>query len=166
MDTSLFVNVIGFGLFGLVLYAFAEKFLPVIPSSAFIIFVGIAAGGQPAGIGLSLLALTLGSTLGAAALFLVGRHIDERRIRSFALRFGHYMLLPVERYDGLLAAYRHRHFQVSLLSQVVPIARNYTALSAGAVGVAFLPFLAATILGAFVWNTSFLTLGYFLGVSG
>jgi hypothetical protein len=48
MGTSLFIDALGYGVFGLALYAFAEKFPPVIPSSAFLIVVGMAAGGQPA----------------------------------------------------------------------------------------------------------------------
>jgi alkaline phosphatase len=55
---------------------------------------------------------------------------------------------------------------MTLFGQLVPVARNYMALCAGTVGVAFLPFLVATIFGALLWNASFLTLGYFLGRSG
>lgn len=165
MDASLFANVLGLGMTGLALYAFAEKFLPIIPSFAFLIFVGMAAGGQPSGVGLSLLAITLGSTLGAVALFFVGRQVDARKIRSFAARFGRYILLPVERYDRVVAGYRRHHFRVILFGQLVPAARNYTPISAGTVGVAFLPFLVATILSALLWNASFLTVGFFLGVS-
>lgn len=166
MDAALFAETLRFGMAGLALYAFAEKFLPFIPSFAFLMFVGMTAGGQPADVGLSFLAVTMGSMLGTVALFSLGRYINEQRIRSFAARFGGYLFLSVEGFDRLVAAYRRRQFRVTLIAQFIPVARNYTALSAGTVGIAFVPFFLATIPGTFLWNTLFLTLGYVWRITG
>jgi alkaline phosphatase len=117
-------------------------------------------GGQSGGVGLSLAAVTVGSTLGASVLFIFGRRIKERKMRALAVRYGRYMLLSVERYDGLLTCYRRRHFAVTLFGQLVPGTRNITPVSAGTVGIGVMPFLIATLLSGLLWNASFLALGY------
>ena len=165
MDVSFVINVFGGGLVGLVLYAIAEKFLPIIPSFPFLILIGTLADKNDNGLGISILAITFGSTVGAVALFLIGRRVDEKNVQALATRFGRYVLLTVDRYDRLIASFRRRHFLVVLCSQFVPGARNYTPISAGTVGVAFLPFLCATVIGALIWNAAFVTLGHLLGAS-
>jgi membrane protein DedA with SNARE-associated domain len=162
MDQSFFAAIIGCGVVGLVLFTFAEKFVPMFPSSAFLIFVGVTVAADPTHAWLFWLSTTAGSTLGAVAMYSLGRFVDAQRIRRFIQRFGRYALLPTSRYDHLVIAYRRRQFPITLFGQVIPVVRNYLALSAGAAGVTFLPFLAATMIGVTLWNTPFIILGYLL----
>ena len=161
MDSSLFVGALSFGFVGLALYAFVEKLIPVLPSFPFLIFVGMF--GEPTGgVGFSLFAITIGSTLGAVALFMVGRRIDERRVRAVAVRFGRFLFLPVEKYDRLTVRYREHGFSLTMLGQLLPGARNITPLSAGTAGVEMLPFALAAALSGALWNAAFLSCGYLM----
>jgi alkaline phosphatase len=160
MEGSLFAGAVTLGLLGLAIYAFLEKILPVLPSFPFLIFVGMVGGEQSGGVGFSLAAVTIGSTLGALALFILGRRIDNGRMRAFGSRYGRYIFLSVERYDRVLASYRRRQFMVTLIGQLVPGTRNIMPVSAGTVGIRVMPFLIATLLSGLAWNATFLTLGY------
>ena len=166
MDQSFFASIVGFGMIGLVLFTFAEKFVPMFPSSAFLIFVGVTVAADPAYAWLFWLSTTIGSTLGAVAMYSLGRFVEPQRIRRFIQRFGRYALVPMSRYDHFVDAYRRRQFPITLFGQVMPVVRNYLALSAGTAGVTFLPFLAATMIGVTLWNTPFIVLGYLLSTCG
>ena len=162
MEASIFASAVAFGLTGLAIYAFVEKVLPVLPSFPFLIFVGMFGGGSSGGVMVSLIAITLGSTFGAMALFFLGRRVNEQKMRSLTARFGRYVMLPLDRYDDLVTSYRRRHFVVTLVGQLMPGTRNITPISAGTLGIAVIPFLFATMLSGLAWNASFLTLGYTL----
>ena len=55
---------------------------------------------------------------------------------------------------------------MSLLAQFIPTVRNYLPIAAGALRLPALPFAAATLLGATLWNAGFLVAGYLMHGSG
>lgn len=144
------------------LLALMEKFLPILPSSALLVFLGMKAVAGPGDLALVLAATTLGSSLGCLCLYAFGRSLGEARCAAVVARYGRYLLLSRARYDRLAEGYRHHHFPVTLLGQTMPAARAVLPLSAGIFGMTLGQFMLAIALGASIWNGGFLTIGYIL----
>lgn len=154
--------VAGHTVLGAGLLALAEKFLPVVPSSALLILLGMNTIAGPGDLALMLLATTIGSSLGCLGLYALGMALGEGRCAAFVARYGRYLLLSRARYDRLVEGYRRRHFQVTFLGQTIPTARAYLPLPAGIFRMAPSRFMLAILLGTSLWNGGFLTIGYFM----
>jgi membrane protein DedA with SNARE-associated domain len=144
-----------------------EKVVPVPPSCILLLPFGLVTVQEdPGDLASITLAATLGSVVGAICWYTVGRLVGGARCERIVHRHGKYLLLPPDRYRRLAAAYSRHHFRVAAVSQTLPTACIHLALPAGAVGLAVLPFLAATWLGTMVWNAPLITLGYLLRDTG
>jgi membrane protein DedA with SNARE-associated domain len=164
--TGPLASILGFGLFGVFCLAFTEKILPVPPSHVLLLFLGMTAAPDVATLAILLLVTTLASSAGCLVWYAVGRRIGFDRADRLVERFGGYVCLRHATYSRLGQAYRHNHVRVSLLAQFIPTVRNYLPIAAGALGLPALPFAAATIFGAMLWNAGFLITGYVLHGSG
>jgi len=154
--------IAGHAVLGAGLLALAEKFLPMVPSSALLIFLGMETVAGPGDLAMMLAATTIGSGLGCLCLYALGNALGEARCAAFVARYGRCFRLSPERYERLVAGYRRHHFQMTLLGQTIPTARAWLPLPAGIFGMAHGQFLLAILLGAAIWNGGFLTLGYVL----
>ncbi|QPC89241.1 DedA family protein [Mesorhizobium sp. INR15] len=164
--TGPLATILGLGLFGVFCLAFTEKILPVPPSHVMLLFLGMTAAPDGRTLAVLLLVTTLASTAGCLFWYTVGRRIGFDRADRLVERFGKYVWLRHATYQRLGHAYRRRHVRVSLLAQFIPTVRNYLPIAAGALYLPALPFAGATMVGAMVWNASFLSTGYLLHGSG
>ena len=154
--------IAGHAVLGAGFLALAEKFLPVLPSSALLVLLGMETVAGPDDLALMVAATTIGSSLGCLCLYGAGRTLGEGRCAAFVAHYGRYLLLSSTRYDHLVEGYRRHQFQVTLLGQTIPTARAYLPLPAGIFRMAPGRFLLAILLGASLWNGGFLTLGYIM----
>lgn len=158
--------ILGFGLFGVFCLAFTEKILPVPPSHVLLLFLGMTAAPDDTTLLTLLMVTTLASTSGCLVWYTVGRRIGSDRADGLVDRFGRYVFLRPATYHRLGQTYRRNHVRVSLLAQFIPTVRNYLPIAAGTLCLPALPFAAATLLGAALWNSGFLMTGYLLRGSG
>jgi len=158
--------ILGLGLFGVFCLAFTEKLLPVPPSHVLLLFLGMTAAADGSMLAILLLVTTLASASGCLVWYAVGRRIGFDRADRLVERFGKYVCLRHETCRRLGQAYRRNHMRISLLAQFIPTVRNYLPIAAGALCLPALPFAAATLLGAALWNAGFLVTGYLLRGSG
>ncbi|TIT37098.1 MAG: DedA family protein [Mesorhizobium sp.] len=158
--------ILGFGLFGVFCLAFTEKILPVPPSHVLLLFLGMTAAPDGATLAILLAVTTSASFTGCLVWYGVGRRIGFDRADRLIGRAGRYVFLRPETYRKLGQAYRRNHVRVSLLAQFIPTVRNYLPIAAGALCLPALPFAAATLLGATIWNAGFLLTGYLMHGSG
>ncbi|WP_421914714.1 DedA family protein [Mesorhizobium sp.] len=159
-------SILGFGLFGVFCLAFTEKILPIPPSHVLLLFLGMTAAPDAMTLATLLLVTTLASSTGCLVWYTIGRRIGSDRADRLVDRFGRYVCLRPSTYHKLGQAYRRNYLRVSLLAQFIPTVRNYLPIAAGALCLPALPFAAATIIGAMLWNTGFLVTGYMLHGSG
>lgn len=152
--------VAGHVMLGVVFLAIVEKFLPMVPSSALLILLGMKTVAGPGDLAVMLAATTTGSSLGCLGLYALGRALGEARCTAFVARYGRYMSLSPARYARLVEGYRRHHFQVTFLGQTIPAARAYLPVPAGIFRMAPDKFVLAILLGTSIWNGGFLTLGY------
>ncbi|TGQ78776.1 DedA family protein [Mesorhizobium sp. M8A.F.Ca.ET.207.01.1.1] len=158
--------ILGFGLFGVFCLAFTEKILPIPPSHVLLLFLGMTAAPDGATLAILLAVTTSASFAGCLVWYGVGRRIGFDRADRLIGRAGRYVFLRPETYRKLGQAYRRNHVRVSLLAQFIPTVRNYLPIAAGALCLPALPFAAATLLGATIWNAGFLLTGYLMHGSG
>jgi membrane protein DedA with SNARE-associated domain len=154
--------ILSFGLLGVFCIASVEKIFPAPPSHIVLLFLGMTAAPDMGWLALLLAVTVTGSILGSLFWYLLGRRLGEARAEALVGRFGKYVFLPPTAYRKLAEAYRRNAFRASLVAQLVPTVRNYLGIGAGALRLAVLPFAAATLLGAVLWNSAFLSLGYLM----
>ena len=104
-------------------------------------------------------AAAAGCITGVTISYLLGRFLGTVVLK----RFGHYIGLTAERLDRA-EAWFHRIGKWGLLvSYFIPGVRHVAALSAGTSRLRFPAFVLFAWSGAFIWSTTFLFLGYWVG---
>lgn len=166
MDTSSAIAMfLHFGLLGIACLAVAEKFIPLFPSYALLMLLGLTVS-DGAMLAMTIVATSIGSVVGAIGWYGLGRALGSRRIEQLVATYGKYVLLRPSFYQQLTNAYRGNCFWVTLIGQTLPTVRIYLALPAGVLRLEPYAFLAATAIGTVLWNMPFLSLGYALRDSG
>ena len=158
--------VAGHAVLGAALLATVEKFLPVVPSSALLVCFGMTMVTGPGDLATLLLATTTGSTVGCLCLYAAGRMLGEGHCAALVSRYGRYVHISDTRYRRWVTHYRRHEFRMTLLGQTIPAARACLPLPAGIFRMAIGRFVLAVVMGATIWNGSFLTIGFILRPSG
>ena len=154
--------ILGSGLLGVFCVASVEKIFPAPPSHIVLLFLGMTAAPGLDRLELLLAITVAGSTLGSLFWYAMGCRLGEERAEALVGRFGRYVFLPLATYRKLAEAYRRKAFVASLVAQLIPTVRNYLGIGAGALRLPILPFASATLLGAMIWNSAFLLIGYLM----
>ncbi len=136
----------GWGLLGLALCTTVEKVLPIVPSCGMLILIGML--GVP--------------EASALIWYLLGRWFGPERGEALVECAGCYVCLPVAQYRRLKSLYYRNRFWTTFTGQTIPVIRAYMAFPAGVLAFPLSSFTTATFLGALIWNTPFLSLGYVL----
>lgn len=143
---------------GITFVMFAENLFPPIPSELVMPFAGFLVAQGQFNLVLTILAGTLGSVLGAIALYYIGMLAGEPLVRPFFRRFGKWFLLSEADLDKALGAFTRHGDLIVLGGRVIPIIRSLISLPAGMNRMPMGRFLIFTSLGSLVW-TSILTVG-------
>ncbi len=145
--------------------AFAEKFIPIVPSYIMLMLFGMSVADDIALLS-AILATGAGSLTASLCWYGIGRGLGEGRVERAVARYGTYVLFRPPAYAKLADAYRRNRFWVTLVGQTVPVARIYLALPAGVLRLRPASFATAAGAGILVWNTPFLVLGHALRETG
>lgn len=149
-------------LINVALLAFGEKVIPIVPSYAVLVFLGMTRVSNSSDLLLTIWVTAIGSTAGAMCWYGLGRAIGPARCAALVARYGRYVRLSSALYERLAAAYRQHRFWVTVVSQTIPLIRIYLPLPAGVLRLPLEIFMGATLLGALMWNAPLLGLGYLL----
>ncbi|MEU3305788.1 DedA family protein [Nocardiopsis sp. NPDC055551] len=137
-----------------------ENLFPPIPSEAILPLAGFSASQGDLGLIEVILWATMGSLVGALALYGLGAWLGRDRFRRLADRVPLVKLSDIDRTE---AWFRRHGTKAILLGRMVPIFRSFISIPAGIERMRLSVFLALTALGSAVWNTVFVLLGYHLG---
>lgn len=152
----LIAGLASFGVAGLVAIAFAERFIPFIPSGVMLTALGAAAAEGVWEPWQVVLATVGGGFFGCAAGFMTLRFAGAPPV----LRLLRITGTSSEGVQGRLhAATGHRTSLVFAL-QLIPTARILAPLLAVLPRTSVTHFLLASLLGITTWNTVFISLGY------
>ncbi|MGY0231764.1 DedA family protein [Longispora urticae] len=139
-----------------------ENLFPPIPSEVILPLAGYAASQGRMSLAAAIGWTTLGSVLGAVALYYVGALLGRDRVRAIARRLPLVKLADVDRTEAWFA--RHGGKAV-FLGRMLPIFRSLISVPAGVDRMPLPTFLVYTTLGSLIWNTVFVLAGYGLGAN-
>lgn len=140
----------------------AENLFPPIPSEVILPLAGFAAAQGSFSLAEALVWTTVGSVVGALALYLVGRILGHDRVVWVAEK------MPLVRADDVhktTAWFRKHGGKAVLLGRVLPIFRSLISIPAGIERMPIWKFLLLTTIGSGVWNTIFVMAGFTLGAN-
>jgi membrane protein DedA with SNARE-associated domain len=100
-----------------------------------------------------------GSVIGASANYVLGRYAG----RAFLLRYGKYFLINQQKYQEAEALFMKNANWATFVGRLLPVIRHLISLPAGVFGMALLPFVAITAIGATLWCAILVSAGYYFG---
>lgn len=164
MQEALIEFMTEYGYIGIVLLIFAENMFPPIPSEAVLLFGGFMAHSAGLDIWLVVASSVIGSVLGAAVLYAVGRLLKkERLIRFCGTKAGRLLRIKAEHIEKADASFKKYGMLAVLVCRCIPIVRSLISVPAGMSEMKLLPFFALTLVGTSVWNTVLSWTGYAAG---
>lgn len=148
------------GVFGVAVLVAAENLFPPIPSEIILPMAGFAAQRGEFPILWAVVAATVGSLLGAVALYWLGAWLGHERFLRLAARVPLVDRNEVER----TVSWFRRHGSVTVfVGRMVPVFRSLISIPAGIERMPMLRFLLFTGLGSAIWNGALIGGGFLLG---
>jgi len=155
--------LIGNGIWGVAFLMFLQNILPVLPSEIIMPLAGFLASKGHLDINFVVLAGLLGSVLGHLPWYFVGAALGEERLEGLLARNGRIFLIRPSHIHKAGDWFDRNSVKAVLLGRLVPGLRTCVNIPAGASHMAFLPYLAFTILGDAIWTSVLGFGGYLLG---
>nr|WP_083977610.1 DedA family protein [Herbidospora sakaeratensis] len=137
-----------------------ENLFPPLPSEAILPLAGFTAARGDLSLMAVLIWTTIGSVVGAVALYAIGAMLGEERMMRLASRLPLIKLSDIEKTQAWFA--RHGRKTV-FFGRMIPIFRSLISIPAGVTRMPMATFLLFTTLGSAIWNTVFVLAGYYLG---
>ena len=140
----------------------AENLFPPIPSEVILPSAGFAAASGSMGLVSAMVWATIGSVVGALALYALGAWFGRARFYSLASKIPFVKEADIERAE---AWFVRRGPLAVLLGRVVPVVRSLISIPAGIERMKLLPFTLYTAIGSALWNSVLIGAGYALGAN-
>jgi membrane protein DedA with SNARE-associated domain len=150
------------GYVGVALLVALENLFPPIPSEIVLPFAGFVARDGRAALPGMILAATIGSLLGAWALYGIAAWIGPDRLQTFLVRYGRWLRLTNADIDKAERWFDRRAVVAVLLGRCVPLIRSLVSIPAGFRRMPFAVFTLYTAIGSLVWNSALISAGYAL----
>jgi membrane protein DedA with SNARE-associated domain len=139
-----------------------ENLFPPLPSEVILPLAGFTASQGEMSLAGAIFWTTLGSVLGATALYYVGALLGRDRTRAIAARLPLVKTSDIDRTEAWFA----RHGTKAIFfGRMIPLFRSLISIPAGIERMPLPTFLTLTALGSVIWNTVFIMAGYLLGES-
>ena len=151
------------GYVGVALLVALENLFPPIPSEIVLPFAGFVArdrgGWALPGM---ILAATIGSLIGAWALYGIAAWIGPDRLQVFLVRYGKWLRLTNDDVDKAERWFDRRAVVAVLVGRCIPLIRSLISIPAGFRRMNFAVFTLYTAIGSLIWNAVLVGAGYIL----
>ena len=137
-----------------------ENIFPPLPSEVVLPVAGYVASQGGMSLVWAIVASTLGSLVGAWALYGVGAGVGRVRLRRWLQKVP---LVEVEDLDRAEQWFVRRGGAAVLVGRCVPVVRSLVSIPAGVERMPLLRFSVYTLIGSGVWNAGLILAGYALG---
>ncbi|WP_030687131.1 DedA family protein [Streptomyces sp. NRRL B-1347] len=137
-----------------------ENLFPPLPSEVILPLTGFAAGQGVLSLASALFWTTLGSVVGAVALYWIGALIGRERMYAIWAKLPLVKVADLERTEAWFAKHGTK---AVFFGRMVPIFRSLISVPAGIERMRMPMFLALTAAGSFIWNAILVMAGYWLG---
>ncbi|MFF4244758.1 DedA family protein [Streptomyces sp. NPDC001822] len=137
-----------------------ENIFPPLPSEVILPLAGFTASTGGMNLYAALLWTTLGSVVGALALYGIGAALGRERVTAVAAKVPLVKVADIEKTE----AWFERHgAKAVFFGRMIPVFRSLISVPAGVERMRLPVFLTLTALGSALWNTAFVLAGFFLG---
>ena len=137
-----------------------ENLFPPLPSEVFLPLAGFAAARGDLSLVAAIVWTTIGSVVGALALYGLGAALGRERLRAIVDRMP---LVDVGDVDKAEAWFARHGPKAVFFGRMVPLVRSMISVPAGVERMNIAVFLGLTAAGSLIWNSVFVLAGYFLG---
>jgi membrane protein DedA with SNARE-associated domain len=151
------------GYLGVALLVAIENVFPPIPSEVVLPAAGLAASRGQANLVGMIIAATLGSLIGAWALYLIAAAIGEARLHALVVLYGKWIGVKPRDLERANAWFDGHSSTAVLICRCVPLIRSLVSVPAGFRRMEPVKFTIYTAVGSLVWNGVLITAGYQLG---
>ncbi|MDX2404518.1 MULTISPECIES: DedA family protein [Streptomyces] len=137
-----------------------ENLFPPLPSEIILPLTGFAASQGVLSLASALFWTTLGSVVGAVALYTIGAVFGRERMHALWAK------LPLVKASDLVRTeewFARHGTKAVLLGRMVPVFRSLISVPAGVERMPLPVFVGLTTAGSLVWNTLLVMAGYWLG---
>ncbi|GGN94368.1 DedA family protein [Saccharibacillus kuerlensis] len=153
------------GYFGIFLLIALENIFPPIPSEVILTFGGFMTTQTDMNIAGVVIASTLGSVVGAGALYAVGATMKQERMERLIETHGRWLRLKKEDVGRAYGWFNRFGKWAVFLCRLVPLVRSLISVPAGGVRMNLASFLMLTTIGSLLWNTVLTFIGSAVGES-
>lgn len=151
------------GSWGVALLMFLQNVFPLVPSEIIMPLAGFLASIGILDIKGVIMAGLLGSMLGHLPWYFIGAALGEARLEAFLKKHSRLILLHPSTVRRAGNWFDRNNAKAVLLGRLVPGLRTCINIPAGASRMAFLPYLAYTLIGDAIWTTFLAYGGYLMG---
>ncbi len=147
--------------FGLFFIIFAETGLAIgffLPGDSLLVVAGLFAAAGKLNLWIMLITLFIAAVVGDAVGYYSGRKMGKAIFSRPKSRF-----FNPQHLEKAHAFYEKYGGKTIIIARFVPIVRTFAPIVAGAANMTYKNFLLYNIFGGFLWVTSMLLAGYFLG---
>jgi len=137
-----------------------ENLFPPLPSEVILPLAGFTASRGSFGLVEAIAFTTLGSIVGAWALYALGAWLGRHRVRAIVDRIP---LMSAEDFDKTEAWFGRHGTKAVFFGRMVPLFRSFISLPAGVERMNLLAFTGLTAAGSLIWNSIFVIAGFHLG---
>lgn len=142
-----------------------ENLFPPIPSEVVLPLAGFVSATGDASLPGMILAASIGSLIGAVALYGVSGAIGPVRLRRLVERHGHWFGLDEDDLNRSEQWFDQRAVRAVLLCRCVPLMRSLISIPAGFRRMPLAPFMLYTLAGSAIWNFLLIGGGHVMGAN-
>lgn len=150
------------GYVGIFLLMMLESIFPPIPSELIIPFAGFAVQRGDLNLFGVLAATTGGAVVGMLPWYIAGRLLGLTRTKWLADKIGRWIAMNSDEIDLASAWFLRYGPVIVFVGRLMPIIRTIISVPAGIAAMPVYAFIAASALGALLWNSILIGAGYFL----
>ena len=147
------------GYAGVAVLTFLENLFPPIPSELILPLAGYVAATGDLGLGLVIVAGTLGSLTGATFWYVLAKRAGEARFREWVQRHGRWLTLSATDVDRAQRWFKRRGQWAVLIGRLLPGVRTFVSLPAGFSGMPWPTFLLFSVIGTLAWTAALVYAG-------
>lgn len=158
------VNLIDqIGLLGAGLLIAIEVVVLPIPSELILLLTGFNVSLSRFSFAGAIAITTLGSVAGASLLYSLGYFFSQERLEHIVHKYGKFVGISHKDFTKTMTWFERHGAQLVFFGRLVPLIRSLVSIPAGLTGMSLKKFLFFTALGSGIWNSIWITTGYFLG---
>jgi membrane protein DedA with SNARE-associated domain len=137
-----------------------ENLFPPLPSEVILPLAGFTASRGNFSLFEAILWTTLGSVVGAFALYALGAWLGRDRMRRLVSRVP---LIDIEDVDKVEDWFNRHGYRAVFFGRMIPLFRSLVSIPAGIERMPVPMFLLLTTAGSLIWNSIFVLAGFYLG---